>query len=85
MSSRERHCTCMSLVPTGQPPAAPVASPVFRVPTQGQTAGLYQVDARNTTPSNIDRGLTQPAVTSFIFRVIQVELQLFAFYWLVSV
>jgi len=41
------------------------------------------VDARNSTPSDI--GAIQLAATSFIFRVIQVELNIFGYYWLVGV
>ena len=70
------------LVPTAPPPA-PVSSPVYEVAQQGRSAGLYMVDARNATPS--DNDLIQLTATSFIFRVIQVELNMFGFYWLVGV
>jgi len=60
-----------------------VSSPTYEVSQQGRSAGVYMVDARNSTPSDI--GAIQLAATSFIFRVIQVELNIFGYYWLVGV
>ena len=61
-------------------PPAPVQPPKFIIPEGNVIAGLYNVDANNTAPMNVD---IEPLVTSFIFRVVHIELNIFAFYWLV--
>ncbi len=59
-------------------------SPHFNIPADSPGAGIYMVDARNATPSGIDISSFEPSVTSFIFRVLNIEQGYFGYYWLVG-
>ncbi len=72
-------------IPPGRLPLAPSETPPrFIIPAGSLTAGVYMVDPRNTTPPGVDIGSLEPAVTSFIFRVVNIELFNIGYYWLVG-